>query len=58
MNLTELKDIIIELDNSFSMSDFEFLFEKKLIESNNDYISLLPFVYEVFAKKEYMQNLK
>lgn len=58
LNLTELKDIIIELDNSFSMSDFEFLFEKKLIESNNDYISLLPFVYEVFAKKEYMQNLK
>ena len=58
LNLSELKDIINELNDSFIMSDVDLLLEKKLVEKNNDYISLLPFVYEILSIKEYMPSLK
>lgn len=58
LNLTELKDIMIELSNSFNISDLDLLWKKNIIDRNNDWISLLPFVYEVFNEKEYMPNLK
>ena len=58
LNLVELKDVINELNNSFSMSDLDLLCEKQLIEKNSNYISLLPFVYEIFNAKEYMPLLK
>ncbi|MBE5927416.1 MAG: hypothetical protein E7270_10685 [Lachnospiraceae bacterium] len=40
------------------MSDIDALLEKNLIEKNSDYISLLPFVCEIFNQKEYMPYLK
>lgn len=58
LNLAELRDIINELYNSFSLSDVDLLLEKKLIEKNSNYISLLPFVFEIFNAKEYMVPLK
>lgn len=58
LNLAELKDIINELNNSFSVSDIEFLDKKNLIYKNNDYISLLPFVYEIFKLEDFMPTFK
>lgn len=58
LNLGEIRDVINELYNSFSMSDVDLLLDKKLIEKNNNYVLLLPFVFEVLNAKEYLVSLK
>lgn len=58
LNLVELRDVINELNNSFSMSDVKLLSEKGLIEENSNYISLPPSIYEIFNGPEYMPFLK
>ena len=58
LNLDELGDVINELNNAFSISDVNLLFEKGLIEKNSNYTLLLPFVRELFNEKEYMPILK
>lgn len=59
LNLTEIRDVINELNASFSMADVNFLFEKNLlIEKNCDFIFLQPFVYKTIIEKEFMMPLK
>ena len=58
LNFIELREILNELGNSFNMLDTNSLMSRNLIEKNNDYISLSPFVYEIFKEKEYMPFLK
>lgn len=58
LDLKELRDVITELNGSFTESDIDFLLSKNLIEKNGDFVSLTPFVYEIFNEKEYMPALK
>ncbi|MCI5740160.1 MAG: hypothetical protein SO445_08325 [Lachnospiraceae bacterium] len=58
LNLDEIKDIINELNNSFNMSDVDFLLGKNLIEINNNFVMLQPFVYDILIEKNFMMSLK
>lgn len=63
LNFYEIEDIVNELNNSFSISDINFLFEKKLIEEcatcdKCNYILLQPFVYSIVNMKEFLPSLK
>lgn len=52
----ELRAIINELNIPFDDSDFILLKEKNLIEIKGDYVSLLPFVYEIYDDEEHMST--
>ncbi len=59
LNINEIRDIINELNPaSFNMSDIDLLFGKNLIEKNNNYVSLLPFVYDILNVMETISFLK
>lgn len=58
LSLTEIRDVINELNDSFCMADVDYLFEKKLIEKNCGYLLLQPFVYKIIIEKEFMIPLK
>lgn len=58
LSLPELKDIIDELNSPFVNSDVDYLFEKNLIKNNNEYISLMPFVYQVLNSNDFRPILK
>ncbi len=58
LNLDELKEITNELNNSFMTSDIDLLYQKNLIEKNNGYISVLPFVYEIVNLNDFKPALK
>ena len=58
LNFSELKEVMGELGDSFDEVVLNELLEKKLIEKSNDYILLLPFVYQIVNLKEFMPKLK
>ena len=58
LNTAELKEVINELNSGFNMSNLDLLLEKKLIEKNDEYVLILPFVHKILNEKEYMPNLK
>lgn len=58
LSLSELKDVIYELNSPIVELDFDFLVGKNLIENNNGYISLMPFVFQALNANEFMPTLK
>lgn len=58
LNSFELKDVMGELEDSFDETVFDELLKKNLIENDNDYILLLPFVYQIVNSKKFMPLLK
>lgn len=58
LNVSELKEVMGELEDSFNEAVLDELLEKKLIEKSNDYVLLMPFVYQIVNLKEFMPSLK
>lgn len=58
LHLFEIEDVVNELNNSFKMSDVDYLLEKNLIEKHGNYVSLQPFAYKIINMKEFMPSLK
>lgn len=58
LSQSELKDVIDELNSPITELDFDFLVGKNLINNNNGYIGLMPFVYQAINANEFMPTLK
>lgn len=58
LNSFELKEVMGELKDSFDETVFDKLLEKNLIEIDNNYIILLPFVYQLVNSKNFKASLK
>ncbi|MCM1236732.1 MAG: hypothetical protein NC489_42190 [Ruminococcus flavefaciens] len=58
LNVSELNEIMGELENSSDAMVLDKLLEKKMIEKSNDCMLLLPFVYQIVNLKEFMPSLK
>lgn len=58
LNFSELKEVMSELESLINEAELNELVEKKLIEKNNNYILLLPFVNEIVKLKEFMPRFK
>lgn len=58
LNLTELMDVINELDIDFCILDLDILINKNLIEKKGDHFLLQPFVHEILNEKSHISSLK
>ncbi len=58
LSLPEFDDVIVDLNCPIKSSDLNFLIGKNLMEINNEYASLMPFVLKVIKKIDFMPQLK
>lgn len=58
LDIYDIRDVVNELNNSFDMSDVEYLMDKKLIEKREDYLLYQSFVNDIINKKEFLSTLK
>ena len=58
LSLSELKEVMDELEILFDEEDFNEILKKKMIEKNKNHILLLSFVYQIIELQEFKPALK